>query len=64
MVYYGNGGFTFSDLYTMPVYLRNFYLRKMSDIKAKEREEQTKSTGESPNSKKIHRPAVTRENKK
>jgi hypothetical protein len=36
MVYWGKGGWTFSDLYTMPVYLRNFYLKSM--VKAVEDE--------------------------
>tara|TARA_Y100000361_G_scaffold127295_1_gene121640 strand:+ start:976 stop:1164 length:189 start_codon:yes stop_codon:yes gene_type:complete len=36
MVYYGNGGFTFDDLYTMPVYLRNFYSKKMVEAKKEE----------------------------
>lgn len=61
MVYYGNGGFTFSDLYTMPIYLRNFYLRKMIDVKTKEKEAQEKANKqEAPSSKKIHRPNISR----
>lgn len=31
MVYYGKGGFTFQDLYNMPVFLRGFYLKEMND---------------------------------
>jgi ribonuclease HIII len=34
-MYYGNG-FTFSDLYIMPVYLRKFYLKKLTEMKKKE----------------------------
>jgi hypothetical protein len=30
MVYWGKGGWTFDDLYTMPVYLRKFYLQSMN----------------------------------
>lgn len=62
MIYYGNGGFNFSDLYTMPVYLRNFYFRKMVDTKQKEKEAQeqaNKSSSQAPPSK-IHRPAIQR----
>ena len=47
MVYHGKGGFTFQDLYNMPVFLRNFYLKEMNDAveKAnKEIEDATKST--------------------
>ncbi len=31
MIYYGKGGFTFEDLYNMPVFLRGFYLKQMND---------------------------------
>jgi len=31
MIYHGKGGFTFQDIYTMPVFLRNFYLKEMND---------------------------------
>ena len=62
MVYYGNGGFNFSDLYTMPVYLRNFYFKKMVDIKKKEKEAQEKANNgnqvQAP--PKIHRPGINR----
>ena len=30
MVYHGKGGFTFQDLYNMPVFLRGFYLKEMN----------------------------------
>ena len=28
-MYYGKGAFTFSDSYTLPVYLRRFYLKRL-----------------------------------
>jgi hypothetical protein len=31
MIYHGKGGFTFQDLYNMPVFLRGFYLKEMND---------------------------------
>ena len=37
-MYYGEG-FTHSDVYTMPVYLRNFYYKKLLDTRKKENEE-------------------------
>ena len=62
MIYYGNGGFTFGDLYTMPVYLRNFYFRKMVDTKEKEKEAMdNKGKSSAPNDKKIHRPNINRQ---
>lgn len=41
MVYHGNGGWNWRDLYNMPVYLRMFYSKEMSE--AKERELQAKT---------------------
>ena len=41
-MYYGEG-FIFSDVYDMPVYLRNFYYKKLVDAKKKEKEEIDKS---------------------
>lgn len=38
MVTYGKGGWTYSDLYNMPVYLRMYYMRKLSDAISKEAE--------------------------
>ena len=32
-------GFTFGDVYHMPVHLKNFYLREFMDLKKKEKEQ-------------------------
>lgn len=49
MINYGNG-FTFSDVYRMPSYLRNFYYNKLVDTKKKE-SEQIKKTNSQKSSK-------------
>ncbi len=49
MINYGNG-FTFSDVYRMPTYLRNFYYNKLVDTKKKE-SEQIKKTSSQKSSK-------------
>ena len=41
MVYYGQG-FTHSDVYNMPVYLRNFYNKKLLSTKKEENKEAKK----------------------
>tara|TARA_R110001583_G_scaffold178755_1_gene334755 strand:+ start:335 stop:475 length:141 start_codon:yes stop_codon:yes gene_type:complete len=38
MIYYGKG-FTFSEVYNMPIYLRIFYLSEMAELREKENEE-------------------------
>lgn len=53
MIYFGGGGFTFDDLYNMPIYLRNFYIKSMVDAKKEEADEvkkmQTKQKRSTPN---------------
>lgn len=44
MVYHGKGGFTFQDLYNMPVFLRNFYLKEMNDAVEKTNKEINEAT--------------------
>ena len=38
LAYYGNGGFTFDQVYNMPIYLRNFYIKQLEDTKKREME--------------------------
>jgi hypothetical protein len=38
LMYYGKG-FTHSDVYDMPIYLRNFYYKQLVDTRKKENEE-------------------------
>ena len=53
MCYYGEGGFTFDDVYTMPVNMRRFYFNELSEAKKKEhaemKKQQTKSRVKKPN---------------
>ena len=42
LVYYGNG-FSHSDVYNMPIYLRRFYIDVLTDTKKKERDAQKKA---------------------
>ena len=53
LVYYGEG-FTFSDVYDMPIYLRNFYLKKLTDTKKEEKKQIDKSNKKSSST--IHKP--------
>ena len=42
MCYYGNG-FTFWDVYQMPVHIRLFHYKKLIDTKKKEKEQHDKA---------------------
>ena len=37
LLYNSNGSFTHSDVYTMPVYLRRFYLNELVEYKTEEK---------------------------
>lgn len=36
LIYYSNGGFTYTEVYNMPVYLRTFYLKQLEEAKKQE----------------------------
>jgi len=38
LIYHGNGGFTFSDVYNMPIWVRKFYISKIIECKQSEKE--------------------------
>jgi len=48
LVYHASG-FAFSDVYTMPVYLRQFYLKELIDYKNKEKTEIEKTQKQTQN---------------
>jgi len=37
-MYYGKMGWTYNDLYTLPVHLRRYFYLKLADVKKKEHE--------------------------
>ena len=45
-MYYGQG-FTHSDVYEMPIYLRNFYYKQLADTRKKENDEIKKANQKS-----------------
>ena len=49
-MYYGEG-FNHSDLYDMPIYLRNFYYNQLVDTRKQENEEIRKANKKSNSSK-------------
>ena len=58
-MYYGQG-FTHSDVYGMPVYLRNFYYKKLVDTRQKENDEMKKAQQKSRVSKPTINPRFKR----
>ena len=54
-MYYGQG-FTHSDVYDMPIYLRNFYYNKLVETRKKENDEVRKAQQKS--NSKVSKPAI------
>ena len=44
LIYYGKGGFTWSDVYEMPVWLRIFYIRSINEAVKRENEQYKKAS--------------------
>ena len=47
-MYFGEGGFTHTDIYTMPVYLRNFYYTELLSMKKEEKKKFDEAKKKSP----------------
>jgi hypothetical protein len=56
MVFHGHG-FTWTELYNMPVWLRKFYYKKIEEALLKQKEAQEKQTKNTTKSK-ISRPSI------
>jgi len=57
MCYYGNGAFSPIIVYSLPIYLRNFYYKKLIDVKTKENDVAKKSSQSPQRSNKIDKPS-------
>ena len=43
LIFHGNGGFTFSDVYNMPIWARKFYISKIVEFREAEKRSYEKS---------------------
>ena len=43
LVYYGKGGFLYSEVYNMPIHIRRYHIRKINDLHEKHNEEHEKA---------------------
>ena len=42
LVYYGKGGFIYSEVYNMPIHIRRYHIRKINEVHTKQNEEHNK----------------------
>ncbi len=58
--YYSKGGFTHTEVYGMPVYLKRWYLKKLADVKKEEKKQHEQaSKGKGP-TQGVQRPRIPR----
>jgi|TARA_R100000005_G_C4903673_1_gene144664 hypothetical protein len=57
LLYLGQGQFTFDQVYTLPIYLRRFYIKKYEEQNKKEKEYMDKQTKKTQG---ISKPGITR----
>lgn len=58
LCYYGKGGFTWEEVYNLPIYLRRFYIQQISKaIEAKNKAEQEASKKQNVSAPKFSRPS-------
>ena len=61
IIYHGNGGFTFSDVYNLPIWMRRFYQKELEEQLKREADAQKRaSKGQSPNISKPRMPSVSK----
>ena len=56
LVYHSQGGFTYQDVYHMPVYLRTFYILKMSKMFKEQKKDHEKAMKKAQSRSKSSRP--------
>jgi hypothetical protein len=56
MCYAGKGGFSFTEVYEMPIYLRRYYLKMMADAIEEERKQHENSSGKQISKPNINMP--------
>ena len=42
-MYYGNGGFIYSEVYIMPIHIRRYHIKKINDLHVKHNEDEQKA---------------------
>ena len=58
LCYYSQGGFTHSEVYSMPVYLKRWYLKKLHLVKQDEKKKAESAS--KPGNKGVQRPRIPR----
>ena len=64
LVFHGGGGFQYTEVYNMPIWLRTFHINKISEYNKKQNDEMEKARkSSSPNKNQVHGPNIRPSNK-
>ena len=60
LVYHGNGGFVHSEVYNMPIWLRQYHITTINDVHKKQDDERKRIEGKQQmgDDKKVYRPNI------
>jgi hypothetical protein len=58
LVYHGNGGFTYNDVYNMPIQYRKYHIRKINDYIEKQNEEYENARGNKTIKNTVNKPNI------
>ena len=60
LVFHGGGGFQYTEVYNMPIWLRLFHINKISEHNQEQNEKMEKAKkGSTPNKSQVHGPNVS-----
>jgi len=60
LVFHGGGGFQYTEVYNMPIWLRTFNINKISEYNQEQNDKMEKAKkGSSPNTSQVQRPNVS-----
>jgi len=63
LVFHGGGGFQYTEVYNMPIWLRTFHINKISEFNTAENNKINKhNKGKNPDQTKIHSPNINPSN--
>jgi hypothetical protein len=60
LVFHGGGGFQYTDVYNMPIWLRTFHINKISEYNQEQNDKMEKAKkGSTPNKNQVHGPNIS-----
>ena len=63
LVFHGGGGFQYTEVYNMPIWLRTFHINKISEFNKRQNDKMEKAQrGSTPNKNQVQGPNINPQN--